>query len=142
MANEEGKKVFKLLCSMLDSIGWTYDKMEEKLAIETSARGDDFPIHIRIGIDDDHKRQEGAVCAGAANYRIVDGAFDYDVRDGQILYRQNVCYRDAVISEETLKYLLNCACSTVDQYNDKMFMVAKGVLPLTDYINWAYGDQN
>ncbi|HIS35795.1 TPA: hypothetical protein IAC10_04100, partial [Candidatus Scatousia excrementigallinarum] len=41
---------------------------------------------------------------------------------------------DSLISEDLLLYMVACACYTVDDYNDKLLMVAKGMLPIDQFI--------
>ena len=55
MADEKNlaraKQAYQALCKMLDQEDWRYKKDDEKMSIETGARGDDLPIDLTIRVD-------------------------------------------------------------------------------------------
>lgn len=138
---KQARSAFESLCRALDSDGWKYEKDADNMKIKCGAQGDDLPIPIRIYVDADkslislysqlpftvseNRRREMAVAVAQANNGMVDGCFDYDYSDGTIIFRITVSIRESLISEKALKYMVYCACSTVDDYNDKFLMVAK-----------------
>ena len=138
---KQAQTVFNSLCKALDSDGWHYEKDEERMMIKCGAQGEDLPIAIRIHVDADRalvilcsqlpfviaegRRREMAVAIAQANNGMIDGCFDYDYFDGNIIFRITTSIRESLISEKALQYLIYCACSTVDNYNDKFLMVAK-----------------
>ena len=77
----------------LDGMGWTYDRNDSNLVINTGAKGDDFPISIMIrvlaeaqtvsilcpiGFDISEKaRVEAAIAVCGANYGMIRGSFDF-----------------------------------------------------------------
>lgn len=138
---KQAKSAFDSLCEALDADGWHYEKNEEEMMITCSARGEDLPIAIRIHVDADKalvslysqlpfsiaedRRREMAVAVAKANNGMVDGCFDYNYSDGSIIFRITTSIRESLISGNALKYLVYCACSTVDNYNDKFLMSAK-----------------
>ena len=79
------------------------------------------------------KRIEGAIATCQANYRIADGSFDFDFKQGRILFRMTSSYIDSLISKDVFKYMVAVASYTVDEYNDKFFMLAKGQLPIEEF---------
>lgn len=155
MANEhemnQAEIAFDTLCEMLDNNGWTYTKDSENLAVYSGATGDDLPIDIRIVIDpdkqlislfseltfivpeDDRIALAAAICA--ANYTMVDGCFDYNVFTGKIIFRMTSSIRNSIISKDLFEYMLYVSCATVDNYNDKLFMLTKHAISLEDFIN-------
>ena len=146
----QAKEAFKTLCAMLDGREWKYDKDEENLAIKSGASGDDLPIDIRITVDpnkqlvtllsqlpysvpeDDRVLLAVAVCA--ANYNMVDGSFDYNLSSGNIMFRMTTSIRESIISQDVFEYMLYVSCRTVDEYNDKFFMLTKKTMSLEDFI--------
>jgi hypothetical protein len=64
----------------------------------------------------------------------VDGCFDYDLSDGQILFRLTSSYRDSLLSEALFEYMVMVSASTIDKYNDRFFMLAKGMISLEQFI--------
>ncbi len=147
---DRAKKNFDALCASLDNRGWTYEKMEDKLMIKSGVKGDDLPIEFFVRIIPrnevvqfisilpfnmpEDKRVDGAIAVCAANYGLIDGSFDYDLSDGEIRYRLTCSYRESVLTDEQLRYMVNCAASTTDDYNDKFFMLAKGMMTVQQFI--------
>ena len=153
MAEYDMKKaveVYDTLCSMLDNIGWKYDKVEEKLMVKSGVKGDDLPIDFLVVVKPrnqvvqfissmpfnmpEDKRVEGALAICTANYGLVDGSFDYDLSDGQILFRLTSSYRESLLSEALFEYMIMVSASTIDKYNDRFFMLAKGMLSLEQFM--------
>lgn len=144
------KQTYDILCKMLDNKNWRYDKMEEDLVIKSGVKGDDLPIDFIMRVNprneivsfiswlpfkaDESKRIDMALAVCAANFGLADGSFDYDLSDGTILFRLTSSYRECILSEELLEYMLLVAASTVDEYNDKFFMISKGVLTVQQFI--------
>jgi hypothetical protein len=101
MANEinmqKAKEVFGTLVRMLDTRDWKYEKHEEKLLIRSGIKGEDLPVEFIVLVNPknevvqfistmpfnmpEDKRVDGAIAVCAANYGLVDGSFDYDLRD-------------------------------------------------------------
>ena len=153
MAEYDMKKaveVYDTLCSMLDNIGWKYDKVEEKLMIKSGVKGEDLPIDFIVVVKPrnevvqfissrpfnmpEDKRVEGALAICTANYGLVDGSFDYDLSDGQIVFRLTSSYRESLLSEALFEYMIMVSASTIDKYNDRFFMLAKGMITLEQFI--------
>ena len=143
-------EVYDTLCSMLDNINWKYEKVEEKLMIKSGVKGDDLPIDFLMIVKPnsevvqfisslpfnmpEDKRVEGALAICAANYGMVNGSFDYDLSDGQILFRLTTSYRESLLSEALLEYMVMVSASTIDKYNDRFFMLAKGMISLEQFM--------
>lgn len=136
---------------MLDGNDWHYKKDDAKLKIECGAQGDDLPMDISIRIDSDRqlvvllshlpfvvsedKRLDIAVATSVINYKLVDGSFDFDIEDGHMFFRMTSSYRESELAKEVFFYMLMCSCQTIDEYNDKLLMLAKNMLSLEDFIN-------
>ena len=143
-------EVYDTLCSMLDNINWKYEKVEEKLMIKSGVKGEDLPIDFLVIVKPlnqvvqflssmpfnmpEDKRVEGALAICTANYGLVDGSFDYDLSDGQIVFRLTSSYRESLLSEALFEYMIMVSASTIDKYNDRFFMLAKGMITLEQFI--------
>lgn len=148
---KQAKAVFNSLCEMLDDKDWHYKKNESELKISCTAQGDDLPIDIRIEVDAERmlimllsdmpfnvpedRRTALAVAVSLANYGMVDGSFDYNYLNGNIIFRLTSCYRDSLIGKNMLEYMLLCACFTIDKYNDKFLMIAKNDMTIEEILN-------
>lgn len=137
-------KTFETFCNMMDKKGWKYGKDEEKLLIDTGARGDDLPISLRVLVDAERMLvrlyspmdfdvssqhlADMALAVCVINDSLVDGSFDLNVEDGNLCYRQTTSFRESLLSEEAFDFFLGFAIHVVDEYNDKLLMIAKGML--------------
>ena len=147
------KEVYDTLCGLLDHLEYKYERDDERLQIKCMCIGDDYPIDIRIRINqslqiisllstipievEEVKRPEMSCAVSAANYRMVDGSFDFDYLTGNMVFRMTSSYRDSMISEELLAYMFFVSCHTVDEYNDKFVMLNQGELDLESFIKYA-----
>lgn len=154
---EKAKKTYDKLCKMLDNRKWVYEKVEEKLLIKSTVTGDDFPIEFIMRINpineivsfisflpfkiNDDKRVDLALAACAANYGMADGSFDFNPVNGNLLFRLTSSYKETDLSEDLLEYMLMVSAATVDKYNDKFFMITKGMLPLEQFLEAENSDQ-
>ena len=157
MADEKvirhARTVFGTLCEMLDSHGWRYDRDDEELVIKCGANGEDIPIDIKIKVNAEKQivslyshlpfdvpeaeRVTMALAVSAANLNMVDGSFDYNIGNGNILFRLTSSFRESLIGHDMLEYMLFVSCSTVDNYNDKFLMLIKHVMSLEDFIKFS-----
>lgn len=148
MANAQ--QVYETLCKALDRRNWKYGKDEEKLLVHFGVNGDDIPMNFIIVVDADRqlvrlmshlpfkmsqeKRMEGAIAACAASYGMADGSFDYDLSDGEIVFRMTASYRESQLGEGLFQYLISCTCAMVDKYNDQFLALDKGFMSIADFI--------
>ncbi len=146
---KNAQNVYKTLCAMLDEKELKYEKHEDDLVVTFILGGDDIPMQFVLNVDSDRqlirllspipvtfegdKRIEGAIATCQANYRIADGSFDFDFKQGRILFRMTSSYIDSLISKDVFEYMVAVASYTVDEYNDKFFMLAKGQLPIEEF---------
>lgn len=146
----KASEVYRTLVSMLDHIGWSYEKDEENFIIKSGVKGDDLPVefivivkprnevvqfisHLPFDMPED-KRIDGAIAINVINWKLVDGSFDYNIADGSMMFRMTSSYRESTLGEELFKYMIMVASSTVDGYNDKLFMLAKGMITIQQFI--------
>ena len=147
---QKAQEVYATIIRMLDNMEWKYEKHEDDLLIKSGVKGDDLPIDFIMVVRPknqvvqfisslpfnmpEDKRVDGAIAVCVANYGLVDGSFDYDLRDGEIRFRLTCSYRESTLSEELFNYMIMVSASTVDNYNDKFFMIAKGMMTVQQFI--------
>lgn len=150
---EQAQAVFQDFCRALDSQNWHYSKDESELRIECGARGDDLPMKLVIRVNPDiklvtlishipfatpeDKRLDLAIAVSVVNNRLVDGCFDYDVKEGNMFFRMTNSFRDSSIGQDAFLYMIYCSCQTIDEYNDKFLMLAKGMISLEKFLELA-----
>ena len=150
MDMQKARQVFNTMIRKLDRMNWKYEKHEDDLLIKSGISGDDLPVEFIVVVKPknevvqflsclpfkmpEDKRVEGAVAVCVANYGIVDGSFDYNINDGSIIFRLTSSYRESTLGEELFEYMIMVAASTVDNYNDKFFMLTKDMITLDQFI--------
>lgn len=143
-------QVYKTVCDALDARQWRYMKEEDKLLVRFGVNGDDIPVQIIMVVEADRqlirvlsplpfkmsegKRMEGAIATCVASYGLADGSFDYDLSDGSIFFRMTASFRESVIGESLIQYMISCTCAMVDQFNDQFLAIDKGMMSITDFI--------
>ena len=144
------KQVYQTLCDVIENREWKFEKEEDDFIVHFGVRGDDLPMNFILVVDverqlirlmsplpfnmDEDKRIEGAIATCAATYRLVDGSFDYDLSDGQIVFRMTASFRDSMIGEGLFDYMIDCSCFTVDEYNELFFALDAGVIDIEDFL--------
>ena len=146
----KAKEVYNSIISMLDGINWSYERDDAKLVIKSGVKGDDFPIEFIVVVNAknevvqflselpfstaEDKRIDMAIAVNVVNWNICDGSFDYNVSDGRIVFRMTSSYRNSFLIKDMFEYLIMVASSTVDSYNDKFFMLSKGMITIQQFI--------
>lgn len=81
------------------------------------------PIKVK---KDPAKRREMAEFICRANYGLMCGGFQYDIRDGEVLYKVYVSCHDIVPSQEMVRHSLYIPAMMFDKYSEGMFSVLFG----------------
>lgn len=147
---QHAQAAYATLCQALDDHNWHYEKDLEKMTIRCEAHGDDLPMSILIRVDpnrqlatlysflpfnaNEDKRLDMAVAVSVINDRLVDGSFDYDIESGRIVFRMTSSFLESVLSKEVFSYMLFCSCQTIDDFNDKLLMLGKGMVDLNKFL--------
>jgi hypothetical protein len=147
----KAKAVYDTVCAALDKMKWVYDKEEEELVVTTGAKGTDLPIDIVIRVlpeaevlsvqapfafevPDEHSI-DVAIAVTAANYGLIRGCFDYDMMTGDLRFRMSAPYNgNTTLAEEVVEMLVLIAATTVDSYQTRLLMVAKGVVTPSKFL--------
>lgn len=144
------KKMYATLCAALDERQWKYRRNDEEMAIEYIVNGDDIPMRFIIRFDAERtlvrffsplplsvredKRLEMAVALSIINNCLVAGCFELDMKDGELRFRVCNSFRDSVLSADVFLHLLQLGIDVVERYNDKLFMLATGVISLEKFV--------
>ena len=74
------------------------------------------------------------IAINIANYNFIDGSFDYNIKNGNILFRMTQSYIGMPLSSDVHDYMLHILTSTVDEYNDKFMKIAEGTMTIEEFI--------
>ena len=146
----ESRQVFETLCRALDNNDWKYDRDDEELVATLGFRGEDLPMELTLRVDEEHmlimilsklpfeipedKRIDISLAVSAANWGMVNGSFDYSIAKGALIYRVANSYRDSLIGVDAIDYMIGIVLGAVENYNDKFFMISKGLLSIEKFI--------
>ena len=141
--------VYNTLLAMMDEKKLKYNRFDDDLVITFTMGGEDIPMDIVAGIDAERelvrlfsplpfkfsreKLVEGAIATSQINYKLVDGCFDFNCKDGAVSFRMTSSFAASLISKSLFEYMVACLCYTVDKYNDKLMLLNKGLIPLEDF---------
>lgn len=147
MNNEEifrkrAEGVYNTLCSAFDKMKLNYKKDDEDLSVTVVAGGNDLPMGFRIKIIDSlqtilltspipfdvkpSKRLDIAIAVTRANNIILDGSFDYDLKDGIVSFRMTSSFLDVEVDEAEFTYMIRYAYAVVEDFNDRFESVNNG----------------
>ena len=159
MANEKENavKIYNDLVAMLNEMDWSFEKFDEALVIKSGVQGDDLPIEFVIKVDPDKelvrflsklpfevpedKRVDIAIAACVANFYMISGNFDFSVETGETYFRMTQSFRGGVaLTKELFEYVIFVSAQTIDEYNDKFFMICKNMLSLEQFMESLKND--
>ena len=157
MANsEKAIKVYNQFKENLLNAEFHIEEHPDDLVISLTVHGDDLPQPTLIRVMDDRdvvqvlsplpskipedKRIDAALAVCVANNGLINGSFDYDINDGEISYRLTQSYRDLELSQECITYMLGTVFFTTDKYNDRFFMLGKGMMTLEQFLEKENGN--
>jgi len=144
------KHAYMAFLTALDQREWNYERNDEELRINIGVTGEDLPMDLIIRINteyqiirlqsllpfkmDESKRIEGSIATNYINYSLAMGSFDYNVADGSIAFRLVQSFRNSYISSEICNFIIDMACYTIDRYNDKLLVLSKGNISVSEFI--------
>lgn len=149
MASQKSLNAYRAVQEHLTRNNFKYDTHDDDLVISLTVNGEDLPIKTIIRFMDERelmqvlcyvpsapedKRMDMAVAVAVANYGLVNGCFDFDMSDGEIRFRVTQSYAVGELTDDLIRYLLGISFNTTDKYNDRFFMLSKGMLALEKFI--------
>ena len=141
------------MCSMLEKEGLRFEEKEEGRILFSLRLGqemysvsivvDEMRQIIRINVPllriPEERRNSAAALVCTINYMLVDGAFDFDIRDGEITFRVAGSIGDIIIGPKYCKYLFYCAMSSCVQFGRILRDFAAGRLGFEQAMSFIYG---
>ena len=147
---KHAKKLFETLKAMMDEIDWSYSADDEKLVVKSGMQ-DDLDLKYYMSIDAEReivrlwstlpfsvpedKRVDCAIATCIANNGMIIGSFQYDINDGEYCFKAAMNYSgETNLTKACFKEMMFMSLSTIAKYNDRFFMVAKGMMTLQQFI--------
>ncbi len=150
MASQKTLNAYKAVQAHLNRNNFKFDTHDDDLVISLTVNGEDLPIQTIVRFMDnrelmqvlcympkapEEKRVDVALAVAVANYGIVNGSFDYDMSDGELRFRVAQSYACGELTDDLIRYLLGISFNTTDKYNDRFFMLSKGMITLEQFID-------
>lgn len=145
---KRGKEIFGVICEALNSIDWNYGTDAEKLMIFFRVTGGEQPVQYHIWVEPERqliqlradmfqvpqdKRGNMALVLCIVNFGLPDGVFELDIKNGAVAFRMTATYRDAIISKELIKYMLEWTGGVTNHFSKDLLAVAKGEMGTNDF---------
>ena len=147
---EKGTEVYEMVKRHLEEHNFSFEPHDDDHVITMTVHGEDLPQPTIIRVLDEReilqvlspipahipedKRLDAAVAVATANYGMINGCFDLDMSDGEIRYRVTQSFADMDLSDKFLRYFFGVCFFTTDKYNDRFFMLGKGMMTLEQFI--------
>jgi hypothetical protein len=142
--------IYQALTAQLKEIGIrSFEGKQDEdgdYVIEFKYTGEDLPMTIYLIVDVDRQllrsisplpvrfkeeqMNDAAQAICAINNRIVNGRFDLNVVKGNVSFTLCTSFMESLIADRVFTYVVGVTINTVDDYNDKLFMMSKGMLEL------------
>ena len=157
-AEQRMNKAFKTFCAYLDGRNLKYDTEKTESGsskISLSGKGKDLTISFSIFFDvknelisllsqmpfdfKSDKMIEGALACAIVSDNLREGSFDFNIANGRVFYRLTNTVKGMDVSRELCEHIFEISTLTVDNYNDKLFMVAKGMMTTQEFYDKIKG---
>jgi hypothetical protein len=152
--NSKAVFIYTELCKIIDEKGWKSLKNAEKLLVNFKAEGKDKPMNFSVFVDEENflikllsyidvniqteKRKEIAFAVCAVNNRIIDGNFDYNHKNGNMLFRMTNSYSGVDFNASVLEYMLEYSTYIVDKYDTLLKGMADGIMSMDEFFQIAF----
>lgn len=153
MANiEKAKAVVGAIKEYLESIQLEYTLSKDGLELKTMAVGEDFPVELRFVANAESERLEVVstlwflikpnkaqavmTAIAAINNILAYGKFVYYTDSGECAYEDSEYFVGlSGIGKAYAKKLVDSTFAVVDEYNDKLFALNKGLMTQRDFLS-------
>ncbi len=146
----EARAVFDTICRTMDNIKISCEKDEEKLSVFGTIGGEDIPVRFIMKANpnnstisffsflpfktDASKRVDMAMAVSVANFGLANGSFDYNIKDGTIIFRIGVPMLGLEITEKFITHMFILGVKTTDKYNEKFLQISLGSLDFQTFL--------
>lgn len=135
--------------TLKEEIEWSYRKDEDDpLVIYTGVTGSDLPMPMIIRVYEDNLSasilsevkveanednvMELMVALCIINNSLTVGNFDFHLENDTVWYRVSTYFQDTEFSTAAALYLVSATVSCVEEYNDKILLLSKGLMTLKE----------
>ena len=149
IVSKEGKNAYLRICEYFDTHKISYKKNEDSLSVECLAIGDDLPMPATVIVEDGlkilifysklpftvptqmHFLVAKAICI--INNSLIDGCFDFNIKNGEIHYRMTNSFLENEITDKIFSYMINTSFEIIDKYNDRLLDFINGKISIETF---------
>lgn len=150
--NANAQAEYELLCQTLDEIEVPYTKEEEKLVVRFKIQRDEKSVpltyYMRIFPDAENvlllsplqlevpedKRFEMSYAINGINTLLFHGVFDFDIKEGSILFRVSTSFIDSIVGAVVFVDLIRMTDVLVNKFHGDLLALAEGNITLDQFI--------
>ena len=146
------KEVYEDIKKVFDKRNWKYDEEPERLRITSGAVGEDLSMPFVINVYEEKevvyllsylpvenipedKYIDIALAVCAVNSVFLTGNYDFDIKNGELTFRMTVTYAGGRLNPEVYDQMIDFACESIDEYNDKFLALAEGTISLDEFLD-------
>lgn len=148
---ERAKAAYKSICDFMDDAKLKYQKDDAENVAFVTITGEDFPVTLMFSVSEEKQRVETysrmpfeikkekavdlAMAIAAINNRIAYGKFVLYLDKDQLTYENSEYITDLEgFSAAYGRTLVAPAYSIVEEYNDKLYAISKGLMTVKDFL--------
>lgn len=142
--------VFDTMCTAVERKGWVYRKEEDAPIIRFGVDGIGLPLQIIMAVDTERqlirvsvpmpmhvpedKRLDFAAAVCAANCGMCIGGFNFDITEGNLLFRLASSFRESEIGEGLFRYLIDYVTVVAGTYSERFFDLCADNITLDEFL--------
>ncbi len=147
--SQKAQSTFEALCFALTKLEWNYDKNLSELQITTTVWGDDIPMEIVVTIESgkqcavlssvipfevaDNKEADIVLALSMINSNLAYGSFKYNLAEKKVYFQLVSRFNGCEISTSVFEQILTYAVKIIDDYNDKLLLLADNLMTLDEF---------
>lgn len=148
-------RIFDAVTEVLRADGWSFSQLEGKTTLIMSANGthgmytvyiqareehEQVILYAMYGVKaPEHRRVEAMEYFTRANYGLVIGNFELDLRDGEVRYKTSLDVEGESLTPGLIKLLLSANLATADRYLPGFMLLLYGNVTPADAIKEVEG---
>ena len=147
---QESWEIYENLCRTYSEKGLKFERHDENMVITFTMRGDDIPMEFVVQVIagnrlvrlysplpvnvEESKTVEMVVATVYVNSKILNGAFDYNMKEHRLSFNILNAFHNSNLDDEVFVYMLSVAVSTVNKFNDLFFLLSKGMITIEQFM--------
>ncbi|MBQ2252626.1 MAG: hypothetical protein II328_01445 [Clostridia bacterium] len=154
---QHATNTYEAMCRALTASEMKFERHDEDLTITFGMSGEDLPMDFVMMVNHkaqvvrlysrlpmevaEDKRVEIALATVFVNSKILNGAFDFDISTGRLSFNILTAFHNTTLADKVFVYMLGVAAGTIDRFNDRFLMLAKGMIDFQKFVELYEADE-